>query len=247
MKRIQHIFSVVAALMFTLQMTAVVYAGMPSSLRLSQYVTKYGTERMIGLSTGVFLGLIVSTLLIRICWGVLVQGTAWPKPTLTKSFAVTLLGGTLFFLVIVMIAGSRELFSPGAWEPDGVLYKLASSPPTHSDYTASQLVELKAARRAAIVALRDHLKVSGNMDSETLRKKHLTRELWTIPYAGGMQYDYHPEQDAGSWLAVEPAALEYHLPEAGRLGIDRKTWEIVEISSNPVSSANDAKTTEVQP
>jgi len=223
---------VVVVSILTLQMTTLLYAGMPSSLRLSQYVTKYGAERMIGLSTGVFLGLVVSTLLIRVCWGVLVQGTEWPKPTLMKSFAATLLGGTLFFLVIVMIAGSRELFSPGAWEPDGVLYKLASSPPTHADYTISDIAELRAARRAAIVALRDHLKTQTAASDQSFRAKYRIQQLWTIPYAFGMQYEHHPDQDDGPWLAVEPAALTHHLPEAGRLGIDRKTWEIVEISSD---------------
>ena len=242
MKRIQHIFSVVVVTMLTLQLTATAYAGMPSSLRLSQYVTKYGAERMIGLSTGVFLGLIVSTVIIRVCWGVLAKGTDWPRPTLTKAFAATLLGGTLFFLVIVMIAGSRELFSPGAWEPDGVLYKLASSPPTHEQYTVSQLAELQAARRTAIVALRDYLKVhpfAEPVTSITSRESRNVYELWVIPYAFGMRYEHHPDKDDGRWLVIEPAALEHHLPEAGRLAIDRNTWEIVE-----VSSANNANTNE---
>jgi len=243
-KRIQQKVGVVLLTILIAQVTASVYAGMPSSLRLSQYVTKYGAERMIGLSTGVFLGLVVSTLIIRVCWGVLVQGTDWPKPTLTKSFAATLLGRTLFFLVIVMIAGSRELFSPGAWEPDGVLYKLASSPPTHADYTVSDLAELAAARRTAIAALRDHLKAELGQTSKASQR---VQQLWNIPYAFGMQYEHHPEEDDGPWLAVEPAALTHHLPEAGRLGIDRKTWEIVEIPSDKVVPVNDAAATEVQP
>ena len=228
MNRIPHIISVVVPILIT-RMTVAAQAGMPSSLRLSLYVTKYGAERMIGLSTGVFLGLVVSTVIIRVCWGVLVQGTEWPKPTLMKSFAATLLGGILFFLVIVMIAGSRELFSPGVWEPDGVLYKLASSPPTHSNYSVSELDELKAARRAGIVALRDYLKTQTH--AEPGKGNYRVRELWTIPYAFGMQYEHHPDEADGPWLAVEPAALEHQIPEAGRLGIDRTTLEIIEISS----------------
>ena len=233
MKRSQYIFSVAVVTMLTLQMTATAYAGMPSSLRLSQYVTKYGAERMIGLSTGVFLGLIVSTVIIRVCWGVLVKGTDWPPPTLTKSFAATLLGGTLFFLVIVMIAGSRELFSPGAWEPDGVLYKLASSPPMHEQYAVSDLAELKATRRTAMVALRDYLKVYpfANPATSTLPPSRQVQELWVIPYSFGMRYEHHPDKDDGRWIAIEPAALQHHLPEAGRLAIDRNSWEIVVVSS----------------
>ena len=242
MKHIPRIPGVIVAPLLMTLMSATVYAGMPSSLRLSQYVTKYGAERMIGLSTGVFLGLVVSTLLIRICWGILVKGTDWPRPTLMKSFAATLLGGTLFFLVIVMIAGSRELFSPGAWEPDGVLYKLASSPPMHENYTVSELAELKTARRTAIVALRDFLKAQVDNVSVPTRASNKVNELWTIPLAFGMRYEHHPDEDDGPWLVIEPAALQHQLPEAGRLAIDRHSWEIVE-----VSSANDANTKEVQP
>ncbi|MCL2623472.1 MAG: hypothetical protein FWD31_07380 [Planctomycetaceae bacterium] len=104
----------------TLQMTAPAQAGMSSIV-----LTEYGVERITGLSTALFFGLAVSTLLVRYFWGLLVRDTDWPKPTLAKSFAATFLGGLLFFLVLVMIAGSRELLTPGAWEPDGILYQLA--------------------------------------------------------------------------------------------------------------------------
>ena len=100
--------------------TTTAQAGMSSIV-----LTEYGVERFTGLSTALFFGLVVSTLLVRFFWGLLVQETEWPKPTLAKSFAATFLGGLLFFLVLVMIAGSRELLTPGAWEPDGILYKLA--------------------------------------------------------------------------------------------------------------------------
>jgi len=99
--------------------TATAQAGMSSIV-----LTEYGVERITGLSTALFFGLVVSTLLVRFFWGLLVHETEWPKPTLMKSFAATFLGGLLFFLVLVMIAGSRELLTPGAWEPDGILYKL---------------------------------------------------------------------------------------------------------------------------
>ena len=106
-----------------LSATSSVYAGMSAVV-----LTEYGVKRITGLSTAIFFGLVVSVLLVRFFWGLLVQETDWPKPTLAKSFAATFLGGLLFFLVLVMIAGSRELFSPGAWVPDGILYKLASKP-----------------------------------------------------------------------------------------------------------------------
>ena len=122
-----HVKKHVAWTMFLILLlgTAPVYAGMSSIL-----LTEYGVERFAGLSAAIFFGLIVSTLLVRFFWGLLVLETNLPKPTLVKSFAVTFLGGLLFFLVLVMVAGSRELFSPGAWVPDGILYKIA---PTEDD------------------------------------------------------------------------------------------------------------------
>ena len=251
MKHIPSTMIGVMASTLLLQMATAAHAGMPSSLRLSQYVTKYGAERMIGLSTGVFLGLLVSTLIIRACWGVLVRDTNWPKPTLPKSFAATLLGGILFFLVIVMIAGSRELFSPGAWEPDGVLYKLASSPSAQEKYAVSFSAEIKTDRHTAIVALRDHLKTLRTEDGfptwdEMFAKTTITQsirlEYWTIPFASGMRYEYHPDQNDGPWLAVEPPALEQQTPDIKRLAIDRGTLEIVEVPSE-----NHSKTSEAQP
>ena len=117
----QKLLCVIAvAAMLSLQMTATAQAGMSSIV-----LTEYGVELITGLSTALFFGLVVSTLLVRFFWGLLVHETEWPKPTLAKSFAATFLGGLLFFLVLVMIAGSRELLTPGAWEQDGILYKLA--------------------------------------------------------------------------------------------------------------------------
>ncbi|MGL4942717.1 MAG: hypothetical protein ACRC46_05960 [Thermoguttaceae bacterium] len=91
-------------------------------------LTDYGVQRLVNLSTAIFFGMVVATLLVRLSWGRIVADTDLPKPTLVKSLAVTFLGGLLFFLVLVMIAGSRELFSPGAWLPDGILYRLAPNP-----------------------------------------------------------------------------------------------------------------------
>ena len=105
--------------------TAPVYAGMSSIL-----LTEYGVERFFGLSAAFFFGLIVSTLLVRFFWGLLVLETNLPKPTLVKSFAVTFLGGLFFFLMLVMVGGICELFSPGVWMPNGILYKIA---PTEDD------------------------------------------------------------------------------------------------------------------
>ena len=230
MKRIQHIFSAVVASILTLQMTAPAQAGMSSIV-----LTEYGVARITGLSTSLFFGLVVSTLLVRFFWGLLVRETEWPKPTLVKSFAATFLGGLLFFLVLVMIAGSRELFSPGAWQPDGILYKLASHQDTGPDTTdavsvsVTILSDIALARRQSLEPLRDHLRRAAESDDglPTIIPQGASpqaADLWVIPFSSGVRYEYHPQPDDGPWLVVEPPYIE-----GQRHAIERATWEIVEV------------------
>lgn len=47
-----------------------------------------------------------------------------PYLTYRMSLAAVLLLGLLFNIVLLMIAGTRELMTPGAWEKSGVSYKL---------------------------------------------------------------------------------------------------------------------------
>ena len=204
--------------------TTTVYAGMSSVV-----LTEYGVRRITGLSTAIFFGLFVSTLLVRIFWGQLVKGTDWPKPTLGKSFAATFLGGLLFFLVLVMIAGSRELLSPGAWVPDGILYKLAPQSDAEPENNDSAHSDLELARVQTLEKLRDHLQQQAK--SENGLPAEIPKDavdLWTIPFASGMRYEYHPQPDDGLFLVTEPQYLD-----GKRHGIKRHTFEIVELREEP--------------
>lgn len=185
-------------------------------------LTEYGVRRITGLSTALFFGLVVSSLLVRYFWGLLVKDTDWPKPTLLKSFAATFLGGLLFFLVLVMIAGSRELFSPGAWVPDGILYKLSSK----TDLEPEPAVQDVAwARRIKIEMLRDHLKKLSESEAGLPKEIPLdASDDWIVPFSSGSLYEFYPEDGDGPWLAVEPKSVGEK-----RYGIDRKTFEIGEI------------------
>jgi hypothetical protein len=51
-----------------------------------------------------------------------------PRLSYFKSLGLVFLWGLLFLLVLTMIAGARELMTPGAWEKKGILYELKSSP-----------------------------------------------------------------------------------------------------------------------
>ncbi len=47
-----------------------------------------------------------------------------PKITYKTACSATFLWGLLFLLVLTMISGARELFTPGAWRKSGVTYTL---------------------------------------------------------------------------------------------------------------------------
>ena len=51
-----------------------------------------------------------------------------PHFTYRRALAFTLLLGLLLNVVLLMIAGTRELMTPGAWEKSGVSYKLKGPP-----------------------------------------------------------------------------------------------------------------------
>ncbi len=53
----------------------------------------------------------------------------FPYLSYPKALALVLLLGMLFNVVLLMIAGTRELMTPGAWEKSGIGYKLKNEAP----------------------------------------------------------------------------------------------------------------------
>ncbi|MBK6999006.1 MAG: hypothetical protein IPH35_03195 [Rhodoferax sp.] len=83
--------------------------------------------RLSGISFFVVLILLVA-LLVRFLWNFLRRD--FPKlPSLDfkRSLALVLLLGLCFNLILLMISGTRELMTPGAWEKRGATFKLKSS------------------------------------------------------------------------------------------------------------------------
>jgi len=52
-----------------------------------------------------------------------------PRLTYGKACGLVALWGLLFVVVLLMISGARELLTPGAWQRDGVTYKLKETGP----------------------------------------------------------------------------------------------------------------------
>jgi len=97
-----------------------VQAGMPSPV-----LTETGVVHFGGLAFFLIV-LLVLALLLRWVWNALAADfPALPRLSYGKALAAVLLIGLLLGVVLTMIAGARELLTPGAWQRDGRLYKVA--------------------------------------------------------------------------------------------------------------------------
>ena len=103
------------------------WAGMPS-------VTLSDVARMRVQTISFFLmGLLGSAALVQLLWNFLRRDfTSLPRLNYWRALAVVVLWGLLFVVVLTMISGARELMTPGAWEKQGLTYKLADSSGTQS-------------------------------------------------------------------------------------------------------------------
>jgi hypothetical protein len=103
--------------------SAPAYAGMPTFT-----LTDVAQARLDTISF--FLALLfVLALLVKLLWNYLGKDfQKLPRMTYPKALATVTLWGLLFLIVLSMISGTRELLTPGAWEKQGVTYKLKDSP-----------------------------------------------------------------------------------------------------------------------
>ena len=94
-------------------------AGMPN-ITLSDVASL----RVSGISFFLVL-LLLTAWGFRYLWNTLRRDFArLPYLSYRTSLAAVLLLGLLFNIVLLMIAGTRELMTPGAWEKSGITYKL---------------------------------------------------------------------------------------------------------------------------
>jgi len=126
-----------------------------------------------------------------------------PRLGFTRALSLVFLSGLLFYVVLTMISGARELLTPGAWEKQGVGYRLRGDqglvPPD------------KEARRETMRALRDSIWAyaeahEGAAPGSPFAPSMETR-LWRYP--GGGFHALVPGVRPGvgrDVLAYEPAA-----------------------------------------
>lgn len=181
------------------------YAGMPSPS-----LTDAAAARLSVISF-FLLGFLLSALLLKWAWNALAKDFA-KLPCLKFKHALSLLLVCSLFLYVVltMIAGARELMTPGAWMKTGATYQIA--PPERDSKTW-----LESARRAALANLRDALWAYAKDHKHQLpphkEVPEIPRALWSGIHPGDESLAYVPVgmTEAGTRIvAYEPDAYGGH-------------------------------------
>ena len=95
-------------------------AGMPHP----PILTELAEARLHIISFFIATFLAVSYVFLRI-WNSLGKSfPSLPRMTYRRAMAFVGLWGAAFILILTMIAGARELMTPGAWKKSGAIYKL---------------------------------------------------------------------------------------------------------------------------
>ncbi|HEY2784757.1 MAG TPA: hypothetical protein VGJ05_07240 [Fimbriiglobus sp.] len=131
-----------------------------------------------------------------------------PRFSYGRALGVVAVWGALFVLVLTMIAGARELMTPGAWKPNGMTYKLAETgKPTETSREPTE-----AERRRKLDELRAALWKEASGPDKVLPPSRaaakIPEDVWKVPHASGTSYIYIPGRKLGfdplTLVAAEP-------------------------------------------
>jgi hypothetical protein len=180
----------------------VAQAGMPS-------ITLTDVARMRLDAISFFaVGFLISSWLIQRVWNYLGRDFAFlPRLSYGKALGLVGLWGLLFILVLTMISGARELLTPGAWEKQGLTYRLAKEPTPAAESTEDEMP-----RKEQLVKLRDALwayaKSHQGKFPPSRTDPAIAAKLWQVPDPSGLEYVY-----LGGTISANPVpvALEPEL------------------------------------
>ena len=132
-----------------------------------------------------------------------------PRLGYGRALGMICLWGFLFVLVLTMISGARELLTPGAWERDGALYKLAGQ----------QRIVSEGERRAYLLTLKkalwEYAAAHGGRLPPTAGDGAIAVSAWETPDVSRMRYLYVPGRRVEAGAA--PVAYEPPIFPAPRL------------------------------
>jgi len=194
---------------------ATAHAGMPTVL-----LTDMARMRIQTISF-FLLGLLLSSKLIQWIWNSLGKDfTQLPRLSYFKALGVVTMWGLLFVLVLTMIAGARELMTPGAWEKKGATYRLAEppkeTPPSTDDSTENaRYTRLEGLRRS----LWEYADTHHGQFPKDRNTPAIPAEKWRLPDVSGLRYLYVGGLEARKQKETPsmPLAYEPEYYDSGRL------------------------------
>jgi hypothetical protein len=177
---------------------AAALAGMPSFT-----LSEVASMRFQALSffLVIFLGV---ALAVKALWNRLRRDVPrLPRLGFGAALALVFLWGLGFQLVLSMIAGGRELMTPGAWEKTGATYQLKQPPPTDQELVLqARRQRLEELRGALWAYAAEH----GSEFPPSDFAPGIPEERWRVPGGSGMHFLYVSGRKADE-LAV-PLAYE---------------------------------------
>lgn len=176
-----------------------VRAGMPFVV-----LSDLAAARLEAISFFLLLFVLVTFGARRLWNGLAKEFPALPALSVRGAFGLVGLWSLALYVVLSMIAGGRELMTPGAWERKGATYKVTQT-------SAAPDERLLAARRLQLERLRRELWAWAAAHGGAFPPNDLAPEIppeaWRVPDPSGIRYGYLPglKPDAGSGLvAYEP-------------------------------------------
>lgn len=194
-------------------------AGMTSIV-----LTDLAEARIEVISFFIFLYLLL-TLVVKFLWNRLARGIpSIPVINFRKALCLMLVSGLFMYVILTMISGARELMTPGAWEKEGISYRLATSGNPRKDQ---------------ISQLRDSLwEYAENHDGRFPNGRidpAIPRARWIVPDGSGF-YSFLPPEAPGKILVFEPQVTgkkSYVILEDGSVDIWSRKEIQEEIKNTP--------------
>lgn len=180
-------------------------AGMPS-------ITLTDLPRMRLQTISFFLmALLLSTWILQLLWNYLRRDfSSLPRLGYGKALSAVILWGLLFVLVLTMISGARELMTPGAWEKQGLTYRLSSSQSDPSPLRMESEQERRESLDRLRSALWEHARNHEGRFPFRMSAAGIAEDLWLAPAPSHPRYLYVGGliTDRGAFpLVYEPAAF----------------------------------------
>ncbi len=132
---------------------------------------------------------------IRWAWNALAHDFSWmPMVKYRNALALLVVSGLFVNVALTLIAGTRELLTPGAWVRTGSTHRLATP-------EQAPAVWLESGRRKALEQLRDALweeaaKKGGRL-AAAQEKSRIDAGLWRGIHPQGVVYGYLPDARPG--------------------------------------------------